>query len=93
MQNSPTPLNFTLIQANDYDANGNALLVYTFENSATVIGPFQVDKRSGLVTLRSGPAGSLDRETQDFYEVLVIAYKQSGLHISHILNVGDCYSL
>ncbi len=61
-----------MLQADDYDTNGNALVVYTFENFATTNGPFQIDKRTGLVTLRSDPAGSLDRERQDFYEVLVV---------------------
>ena len=68
-QNSLPPLNVTFLQADDNDTNGNAIVVYTFEGSTTISGPFQVDRRTGLVTLRSGPMGSLDRERQDFYEV------------------------
>lgn len=58
------------MQARDDDANGNAQLVYTFENGGAVDGPFEVERTSGRVFLRNGNAGRLDRETQDFYEVL-----------------------
>lgn len=59
-----------MVSASDADIDGNALLVYSFdENYVLVNGPFQIERSTGLITLRSGPEGSLDRETIDTYEV------------------------
>lgn len=58
-----------IVQASDEDANGNARLVYTFENLAAVSGPFQISRVAGLVTVRSDGLEGLDRERQDLYEV------------------------
>ena len=69
MQNTLPPLTLTVLQAVDDDSNGNALIAYSFEDFATTSGPFQINRDTGSVFLRSGPAGSLDRETRDIYEV------------------------
>ena len=59
----------TIVQANDQDINGNALLVYTFENLSLTSGPFQINKNTGVIFIQAGLAGSIDREMQDTYQV------------------------
>ena len=61
----------TTIQAEDPDFQLNGIIIYTFENLTTSKGPFQIDRETGEVTLRSGPEGRLDRETEPSYDVSI----------------------
>ncbi|KAK1803047.1 hypothetical protein P4O66_021580, partial [Electrophorus voltai] len=61
--------NVTTVSATDADAGLNAQVLYTLEHSA---GMFSVDPRTGLITV----AAALDRETQDKYELRVVARDQ-----------------
>ena len=63
------PFNFTTVLATDEDIFGNAQLIYTLEGGSLTWEAFEIEPISGRVFLRSGPAGRLDRERQDFYEV------------------------
>ena len=59
----------TTVQAVDPDFQLNGIVVYTFENLSLTKGPFQIDRESGEVRVRSGMEGRLDRETTPTYDV------------------------
>ncbi len=59
----------TRVQAVDPDFQLNGIVVYTFENLTLTKGPFQIDRESGEVRVRSGVEGRLDRETIPSYDV------------------------
>ena len=57
------------MQAVDPDFQLNGIVVYTFENLTLTKGPFQINRGTGEIRLRSGMAGRLDRETVENYDV------------------------
>ena len=57
------------MQAVDPDFQLNGIVVYTFENLTLTKGPFQIDRESGEIRVRSGMEGRLDRETIPSYDV------------------------
>ena len=59
------PVNITTVFADDEDIDGNAHVVYSFEDFSLTKGPFSIDGATGKVTL----TGNLDREAQDEYSV------------------------
>ena len=65
----------TTIQATDPDFQLNGIVNYYFQNLTLSQGPFQINRETGAITLRSGDDGALDRERVDFYEVKCYAYK------------------
>ena len=62
----------TRVQAVDPDFQLNGIVVYTFENLTLTKGPFQIDRESGEIQVRSGMEGRLDRETIPSYDVSII---------------------
>ena len=62
----------TRVQAVDPDFQLNGIVVYTFENLTLTKGPFQIDRESGEIQVRSGMEGRLDRETTPTYDVRII---------------------
>ena len=61
----------TRVQAVDPDFQLNGIVVYTFENLTLTKGPFQIDRESGEIRVRSGMEGRLDRETIPSYDVSI----------------------
>lgn len=61
----------TTVQAEDPDFQLNGIVIYTFDNLTTTKGPFQIDRESGEIRVRSGMEGRLDRETVSTYDVRV----------------------
>ena len=59
----------TTVQAVDPDFQLNGIVIYTFENLTSTKGPFQIDRESGEIRVRSGTEGRLDRETTSSYDV------------------------
>ena len=62
----------TTVQAEDPDFQLNGIVVYTFQNLTQTNGPFQIDRESGEIRVRSGMEGRLDRETVSSYDVSAI---------------------
>ena len=59
----------TIVQAVDPDFQLNGIVIYTFQNLTLTKGPFQIDRESGEIRLRSGMEGRLDREAVESYDV------------------------
>lgn len=57
------------MQAVDPDFQLNGIVIYTFENLTLTKGPFQINRGTGEIRLRSGVEGRLDRETVENYDV------------------------
>ena len=57
------------MQAVDPDFQLNGIVIYTFENLTLTKGPFQINRGTGEIRLRSGVEGRLDRETVESYDV------------------------
>lgn len=69
MQDAEPLTLITTVQAVDPDFQLNGIVVYTFENLSLTKGPFQIDRESGEIRVRSGMEGRLDRETTPSYDV------------------------
>lgn len=72
--------NVTRVQATDADSGLNAEIRYTLEGSA---GMFSINPESGLITV----AAALDRETQDKYNLRVVAQDQGRPSLSATASV------
>ena len=59
----------TTVQAVDPDFQLNGIVIYTFQNLTLTKGPFQINRGTGEIRLRSGMEGRLDRETVESYDV------------------------
>ncbi len=81
----------TTIQAMDPDFQLNGIVGYYFENLTLLRGPFQINRDSGEIRLRTDMEGELDREVTEFYEVgdslYIIDSKMHSAHISLIVHL------
>lgn len=68
-ENATIGANVTYVQATDADSGLNAEIRYHLEGSA---GMFSINPKTGLITV----AAALDRETQDKYNLVVVAQDQ-----------------